>query len=238
MITFIDKVVGFLCGYGFGAVTIKSEVNAVNKFLKGDINSIVDCGGNKGLYVAEILRRNKNASLYVFEPSTLNYNHLIERFSNSSNVKIINKAVSDSVGEMSLYSDNDGSGLASLAKRNMDHFNLDYEEMEKVAVTTLDTELKGSAFDLLKLDIEGFELAALRGAKRVMEKTKVIQFEFGGANIDTRTYFQDFYYFFKDSGYTIWRITPLGLRKVINYSERMERFVTTNYIATNNKYYE
>lgn len=235
MMLFTDKIIGFLCGFGFGAVTIRSEVKAVSRFLKGKFETVVDCGGNKGLYVAEILRQNTNANIYVFEPNKLNYNHLKDRFVHFDKVQIINKAVSDSVGEMTLHSDKEGSGLASLSKRNMAHFNIEYNIEETVEVITLDAELPNISFDLLKFDIEGFELFALRGAKRVLKETKVVQFEFGGANIDTKTYFQDFFYFFRDLGFTLWRITPLGLRVVSAYSERMERFVTTNYIAVNNK---
>ena len=48
--------------------------------------------------------------------------------------------------------------------------------------------------DLLKLDVEGNELLALKGLSDSIEYIKIIQFEFGGSNIDSRTYFQDFYY--------------------------------------------
>lgn len=35
-----------------------------------------------------------------------------------------------------------------------------------------------------------------------------VTFEFGGCNIDTRTYFQDYWYFFKTFGFRVFRITP------------------------------
>ena len=50
---------------------------------------------------------------------------------------------------------------------------------------------KFSKIDLLKLDVEGHELYLL-SAKKFISKISVIQFEFGGCNIDTRTYFRDF----------------------------------------------
>jgi len=83
----------------------------------------------------------------------------------------------------------------------------------------------------VKLDIEGHELAALKGFGRALNVTRALQFEFGGCNIDTRTYFQDFWYFFRDQHFDLYRITPFGAERIRRYKERDEFFKTTNYIA-------
>ena len=63
----------------------------------------------------------------------------------------------------------------------------------------------------------------------------MVTFEFGGCNIDTRTYFQDFWYFFKDKNMLIYRILPHNrLYKILSYNEMYEQFTTTNYLATSN----
>jgi len=59
----------------------------------------------------------------------------------------------------------------------------------------------------------------------------VIQFEFGGCNIDTRIFFQDFWYFFKNNNFEIYRITPFGAAHKECYREFEECFLTTNYLA-------
>ena len=87
----------------------------------------------------------------------------------------------------------------------------------------------------MKLDVEGHELDVLRGAVRMLEsqKIKMISFEFGSCNLDSRTYFQDFFYFFKEIGMsTLFRITPSGyLSPIKEYQEIYEQFRTTNFIA-------
>ena len=85
----------------------------------------------------------------------------------------------------------------------------------------------------IKIDVEGHELDVLRGAQKIVAKTKLIQFEFGGCNIDTRTFFQDFYYFFKQADFKLFRITPKGLFQIKEYLEEDEYFATTNYLAVN-----
>ena len=80
--------------------------------------------------------------------------------------------------------------------------------------------------------IEGHELKALKGAARMINEKKVdvIQFEFGGCNIDSRTYFQDFFYLLKDN-FTIYRILRDGLLEMPTYQETHEIFITINYLA-------
>lgn len=85
----------------------------------------------------------------------------------------------------------------------------------------------------MKLDIEGYELQALESFGSALAVTKVIQFEFGGCNIDTKTYFQDFWYFFKEHQFDLYRITPFGLQPLNKYTEMDECFRTTDYVAVN-----
>ena len=76
------------------------------------------------------------------------------------------------------------------------------------------------------------KLKALNGAAQMINSKQidVIQFEFGGCNIDSRTYFQDFYYLLKDN-YKIYRILKDGLYQINQYKEIYEAFTTTNYLA-------
>ena len=66
----------------------------------------------------------------------------------------------------------------------------------------------------------------------------IVTFEFGGCNIDTRTFFQDFWYFFVDVNMKLFRISPAGyLVHIQSYKESDEQYRTTNYIATKSDYH-
>ena len=58
-------------------------------------------------------------------------------------------------------------------------------------------KLRNQEIDIMKLDVEGHELDVLEGSRKTINSIKLIQFEFGGCNIDSKTFFQDFYYFLK-----------------------------------------
>ena len=72
---------------------------------------------------------------------------------------------------------------------------------------------------------------ALHGLGESLNYINVIQFEFGGCNIDTKTFFQDFWYFFEERGFDLFRISPFGLIHITKYRETDEFFVSTNYLA-------
>jgi hypothetical protein len=143
-------------------------------------------------------------------------------------------------GELQLYYDAEESG-GSLTKRRLNHMGIDYSQSETVTIDTLDNYCENngiSCIDLLKADIEGHELDLFLGAKRMFQtgSVRIATFEFGGCNIDTHTYFQDYFYYFKEMNMDLYRITPSGYLYPINgYSERQEQFQTTNFAAINNR---
>lgn len=71
----------------------------------------------------------------------------------------------------------------------------------------------------------------LKGAVLSLPNIELIQFEFGGANLDARTTFQDFWYFLKEFNYSIFIISCSGIRELEQYSEIDEIYVATNYLA-------
>jgi len=110
---------------------------------------------------------------------------------------------------------------------------MDFEEV--VDIRTIDSfclEKNIDHISFLKLDTEGNELNILKGAKNMINSEKIdfIQFEFGGCNIDSKTYFQDFYYLLNPR-YQIYRILENGLFPIKKYCETNEIFLTTNYLA-------
>jgi FkbM family methyltransferase len=227
-----------LQGKGFGAFSLGKEINACKKLLGNrSIKIIFDVGANKGKYTKELLKTYKYANYYLFEPNLLNYKKLKFNFQELKNIKIINKALSNKNGLDFLYSDKSGSSLGSLFKRRLDHFNINFDNKEKINLTRLDTflqeENKDIIIDYFKMDVEGSELKILESSGAFINRIKLIQFEFGGCNIDSRTFFQDFWYYFKNNNFDLFRITIAGPKKIKEYSESDEFFKTTNYIALN-----
>jgi len=194
----------------------------------------IDIGGNKGFYTDIILKNFPNCKIIIFEPSKTNFEILEEKFK-SKNVTIEKLAISKTAGITTLYSNEDGSGLASLTKRRLDHFGIEFSMTESITSVCFEeywhNELNKQHIEFCKLDIEGHELEALEGFGEALKNIDFVQFEFGGCNIDTKTSFQDFWYFFQKNEFEIYRISPLGPIRINSYEEQDESFKYSNYVA-------
>ena len=238
----LETVLGNSLGRGI-SLGLSNEVKSVRKLLKNkDTKIILDIGANLGNYTEELLKYFPKSKYYLFEPSKFLYEHLQKKFRHFSNIEIFNNAVSDINSTQLFYYDKKGSELGSLHKRKLDHFNIKFNQHEEVRLISINTlfenDFRDSSFkiDFCKIDIEGHEFAVLNSIKTNFDRFRLIQFEFGGTNIDSRTYFQDFWYLLKNNFY-IYRIGPAGLIQVKRYREEEERFVLTNYFALNKKFY-
>ncbi len=94
---------------------------------------------------------------------------------------------------------------------------------------------KIKTIDILKLDIEGHEMAALLGAENSLREgiIKAISFEFGATHVGAKIFFRDFWDFFSGLGYKISRVGLNGRPlSVSDYYEDLEYFRGgTTYLA-------
>ena len=237
----MEKRLNALQGRGIGADIEKNfEVVSCTRALDlfGIKNPVVfDIGANVGLWSHTFLEHRPSARIYAFEPSAVAREVLVERFKCDNRVTIVPIALGKKSGKANLFSDSPGSGLGSLKKRRLDHFGIEMKEIEEVNVMTLDEWAKRDKIypHLIKVDVEGFELDVFEGASQTLQKCLAVQFEFGGCNIDTRTYFQDFFYFFTMRNFSLHRIAANKTIAISRYREEDEYFKTTNYIAIKNK---
>jgi len=234
-----ERFFAYMLGKGYGSATIRREVKSVISRLTTVPLLAIDVGGNVGLYSKELRSKFPDLEIHIFEPSILNVAKLQSDFQSDKKIHINSVGLSDRNSEANLYSDVSGSGMGSLVNRRLDHFKIKFSSVEKIKTIRFDgyweKSLAGRVIDIVKLDIEGVELEALMGFGLALLKTKVVQFEFGGCNLDTRTNFQDFYYFFNTLLFKLYRVTPLGLQPIEKYQELDEVFITTNFLAVNSR---
>jgi len=199
---------------------------------------VFDVGANEGEYCTELLEniRIKDLQVYCFEPSGHAFGKLKSKHGSVPGVLLNNFGFSNKIDRMALYSNTPGSPIASLFPLERpfgaEEPLFDFEMVEIITIDHFLAESKISSVDFLKLDVEGNELNVLLGASQSISsgKIKAIQFEFGTCNIDSRTFFRDFWNLLSPR-YNIYRVLKNGMYPITFYNELDEVFATINYFA-------
>jgi len=185
-----------------------------------------DIGFNKGDYSKEILNEGFYGKLLIVDPLESNITSPLP----DTTAEIIKAQVAllEEIGESVIYHniDEELSGTDSLIKQiEYSEVELEYQEQVKfedrttlipVKVDTLDSlamQLKLEYFNFIKIDVEGAELAVLKGAESLISEGKIdyIQLEFGHACRAARTTLFDIYRFLAKYNYQMYVIKPGGI---------------------------
>ncbi len=146
--------------------------------LKKNSLVIVDVGTNKGQSIDFFLELDPSATIFGFEPNKELYTKLLSKYKANSNISIANVGVSSLCGELT-FQENVMDETSTFEEIN---FDSDYLKKKakilgvsvenivakkyKVEVITLASFLKNHPnmqIDVLKIDVEGHELACLLG---------------------------------------------------------------------------
>jgi FkbM family methyltransferase len=138
---------------------------------------VVDAGANIGIY-SQLLAKcvGPSGDVHCFEPDPKNFARLSAAVSSLSNVHANQFALSNKTGSATLYISD---------KLNVDHraYPTQGETRRTLSIRSIrldDYFNAGDRVDLIKMDIQGFELHALRGAQRLLDDNPDIRllFEF------------------------------------------------------------
>jgi FkbM family methyltransferase len=191
---------------------------------------VFDVGAASGAWSSALLERAPAARVHAFEPRVSEHASIQAA---GSGIAVHGFALGDVEGPATLV----GTGeLSSLHRRDLRDFGTtDVGPELGVDVVRLDRFCSEQGIDhihLLKIDAEGHDLAVLRGAGELLTPTRItaIQFEFGGANIDSRTFMRDFRRLLEPLGYRIERVLRDG-SVPIEPVETAEIFTYGNFIA-------
>ena len=134
----------------------------LNKNIK--LDEFIDCGANIGTTTIQVSNHFDN--IYSLEPLPKTYEILKLNTSDLKNVKIMNLGVSDAIGDGIM---NYGPGFLCGASL---HDQAGSVECINVKLSTLDHIFKNHIFNyppIIKLDIEGHEYQALKGANNILK---------------------------------------------------------------------
>ena len=144
-----------------GNIITPSELYEIPRILtyckrKG---TVIQAGGNVGLWPKELSKH--FSRVITFEADPLNYRCLDLNCDGNQKIEHYNKALAESCGKVGVKRDIKNCGA---------HQIVDGKDIEAVTIDSLNV----SECDLIQLDIEGYELNALRGAEATISKFKPV----------------------------------------------------------------
>jgi FkbM family methyltransferase len=140
------------------------EIDLLKKHISKNA-TVLDIGANIGFY-ATILSDlvGEKGKVHCFEPDIKNFNHLKNHTAQHHNIVINNKAVGPKSGILKIYTSN---------KLNVDHRTYKPEEYDKeieIEAISIDDYLHSNlSVDFIKIDIQGFEMEAVKGMQKTLE---------------------------------------------------------------------
>lgn len=223
---------------------ITGESNVLYKLSQHtSIHTIVDVGANTGGYAEELRYNFPLATIYAIEPHPLTFKSLSE-MAKKNRIQIYRQGLGDHVGTGQLWDFADDadlkqtqptSTLASTMKVVIEDLHKQKSQAFTFPMNTLDNFAKKEKIkkiDFLKIDVEGSEMAVLRGAKNLLKNNNIIfvQFEFNEMNAYSRTFFKDFVDILPN--HEFFRIMPKGLYSLGDYRPSThEIFAFQNILA-------
>ncbi len=152
--------------YYFGTYE-KGTLNFIKEHLKKG-STFFDIGANIGLmsiFAARCL--GDSGKVYSFEanPETarlLSYNIDLNKI---SNIEVVDKAVGNDTGRIRIYDNwsvNRGGATLIKPEKQMNSFEVELIRIDDIF------KYSNSAIDMIKIDVEGFELDVLKGLKEVL----------------------------------------------------------------------
>lgn len=154
-----------------------------SRFYERDASlQIVDAGAHVGDSVASFLELFPNATVHAFEPAPENYRRLAERFKDQPQVHTHQAALGAEDGQIRLHLNNYDAthSVIPIAADEIgrwadaaDIAPVGGVEVRQVALDSFLAERALPQLDILKLDIQGGEIAALRGAARSLSDHRI-----------------------------------------------------------------
>ncbi len=165
---------------------------------------VVDIGANVGtisLPLSYHVTNNGKVIAIEASPTTYTYLHGNITFNQIENIVPMNVAIGEEEGEL-YFSNISSDDMNKVVERGQ-------KGSVKVPVTTLDTIVDNLQLDhirLLKIDIEGYELLALKGGMKALEITEIIFLESWERHFENYGYStKDVIEFFHKNGFAVFK---------------------------------
>jgi FkbM family methyltransferase len=196
---------------------------------------LLDVGANKGNWTAQALELTSPSSeihIHSFEPSAATRSMLAARFAGSLAVTVHPHALSETMGQATFYSNENGAGTNSLSPTSG-------LKVEIVELMTIDQFLRKTGIEsvsMVKIDTEGFDLLVLAGAEESLRdgRIAIVQFEYNWRWLLNHACLRDVFSLIADKPYRLGKLSQRTIEFYDQWHFELDRFFENNYVLVRN----
>lgn len=212
-----------------------AEQNEIHLFyhLAQRAKTIIDVGANTGVYTLISAIANREATVYAFEPNPVNHARLLQNIglNGLSNVRVEQQAVGNTTAPITFHVPagtriSYTSSVVAAFSHSTHEGKLQWKEIT-VPQVTLDayTAIHSTGVDLLKIDVENYEMSLFEGAKNFFGRNSPVVLCEIFLDDERLLYFQQF---LRKYEYTAYAVLNDG---ILRLGDTLERgFVTNNFL--------
>jgi FkbM family methyltransferase len=212
---------------------LNGEINFWNYLQKKvNLQIVFDVGIEKTSHLVDHSKDDK-IQFYLFEPNTVHYEHINQRYLNKQNIKLYNFGFGNLDNqETKIYTSTGSIFLRDKINKNVKNESLNIK-LRTIESFTLEQNIK--KIDFLKIDVEGYEYNILLGAASMLKNINLIQFEYGGTYLDAGVKLRDVLSFFSDRSIYLIEKDGLNFQNISELSKKDDEYFYANFIVSNNR---
>jgi FkbM family methyltransferase len=153
-----------------------------------DITGIIQIGTNTGQEDAMFNSISSNKKFVYVEPIPSCFSVLQENFGNKENYKLFNCCCGNYSGQTTMYLSSNNFESSSILKpmaHTTEFPTITFNEMKEFPIRQIDSfEIEFADYNLLWIDVQGYEIEVLSGAKKCLKFIKNIYVECSNDNFE------------------------------------------------------
>ncbi len=173
-------MLGFKKRPTFGPMAVRDRFMDIRGIVKSDSPVIVDGGANQGNITDIFLRQYPSPTIHLFEPIPELGEALRSKYQGRKNILVHQSALGPKRGTVTFNVVNNlvSSSILTPTGTNLGYHGRMMEINRAIYVPQVGLdEILDRDVDILKLDLQGYEMEALKGCERLINRIKVITTE-------------------------------------------------------------